>query len=181
MRKIAILLLSFQLLFTAVTAQNMHANEQLIHQFYTAFGQLDYEVMQAAYADSATFGDAVFVHLDADQTRNMWEMLCKNAKDFSLTYADVRANDTTGSATWVATYTFSRTNRKVVNHISAKFVFADGKIVKHADSFKFYKWSRQAFGGLGFTLGWTRFFKRKVQKESMKALNKFIESKKNKQ
>lgn len=181
MKKIAILLLSFQLLFTVITAQDMHANERLIHQFYTAFGQLDYEVMQAAYADSATFGDAVFEHLDANQTRNMWEMLCKNAKDFSLTYTDVRANDTTGVATWVATYTFSRTNRKVVNHINAKFTFADGKIVKHADSFKFYKWARQAFGGLGFTLGWTGFFKRKVQAESMKALNKFMESKKNKQ
>ena len=49
----------------------------------------------------------------------------------------------------------------------------DGKIIDHTDTFDFYRWARMAFGVKGILLGWTPFFKSKVQLTVKKALAKF--------
>lgn len=152
----------------------MNVNEQLIHNFYQAFQNKDYKTMQSCYADDAIFSDAVFQNLDAAQVRAMWEMLIKRGKDLQLEYHNVQADDTSGSAEWVATYTFSATGKKVINHIKANFIFENGKIIKHADQFDFYKWARQALGFTGLILGWTGFIKKKVRQTAMKNLDNFM-------
>jgi hypothetical protein len=73
----------------------------------------------------------------------------------------------------VATYNFSKTNRKVINIINATFEFKDGLIIKHNDTFDLWKWSSQAFGLKGFLLGWTGFMQRKIQEQARIALGKF--------
>jgi len=80
----------------------MNSNEELIHKFYSAFQQRDYKTMQECYGDSATFGDPVFQNLNSAQVKAMWEMLCKNAKDFKLEFTNVIANERTGHAEWTA-------------------------------------------------------------------------------
>ncbi|MBK7871764.1 MAG: nuclear transport factor 2 family protein [Saprospiraceae bacterium] len=152
----------------------MNTNEQLIHQFYQAFQNKDYKTMQSCYADDARFSDAVFQNLDAAQARAMWEMLIKRGKDLQLEYHNVQANETNGSAEWIATYTFSATGKKVINHIKANFIFKNGKIIKHTDQFDFYKWARQALGFTGLILGWTGFVKKKVRQTAMKNLDNFM-------
>lgn len=152
----------------------MNTNEQLIHQFYQAFQNKDYKTMQSCYADDARFSDAVFQNLDAAQARAMWEMLIKRGKDLQLEYHNVQANETNGSAEWIATYTFSATGKKVINHIKANFIFKNGKIIKHTDQFDFYKWARQALGFTGLILGWTGFVKKKVRQTAMKSLDNFM-------
>lgn len=153
---------------------DMHPNQQLITSFYEAFQRKDIATMQNCYADDATFTDEVFRNLDAAQTRKMWEMLIRRGKDLSLTVEDVQANDTTGSATWVATYSFSQTNRRVVNQVTADFAFKNGKISQHTDRFDFYTWSRQALGLPGLLLGWTGYLRRKVQQTALKSLTGYI-------
>jgi len=155
----------------------MHTNEALIHQFYTSFQNKDYKGMQACYADDASFSDPVFQQLQGGQIKKMWEMLCKNARDFSLEFKNVSADDTKGSADWVATYIFSGTGNKVVNRVSAEFVFRDGKILKHTDTFSFYAWAKQALGGKGALLGWTPLVKNKVRGTAMKNLENFMQKK----
>ena len=152
----------------------MTTNEQLITSFYKAFQNKDYKTMQQCYADNAVFNDEVFKNLNALQVRAMWEMLIKRGKDLKLEFKNVTADDKNGSAEWIATYTFSATKRKVVNHIKANFTFENGKIIKHNDSFDFYKWAKQALGFKGFVLGGTNFLKNKVQQAAMKNLNDFI-------
>jgi len=152
----------------------MNANQQLITSFYEAFQRKDYVAMQACYADNAVFTDEVFQKLDAAHTRKMWEMLIKRGKDLELTFSNVEANDAIGSAAWTATYTFSQTKRKVVNHIRASFEFENGKIVKHTDRFDFYEWSKQALGLSGLLLGWTGFFRKKVQQTARQSLQAYI-------
>ncbi len=67
----------------------------------------------------------------------MWEMLCKNAKDFSLTFSDIELLDEEyATCNWVATYTFSKTGKKVVNKIKAFMRIKDGKIIEHSDAFQ---------------------------------------------
>lgn len=152
----------------------MHPNQQLLTSFYEAFQRKDYATMQACYADKAVFNDAVFRNLDATHTRTMWEMLVRRGKDLELTFSDIEANDTAGSATWTATYTFSQTKRRVVNHVKASFAFENGKITSHTDHFNFYDWSKQALGLPGLLLGWTGFLQKKVQQTALKNLTDYM-------
>lgn len=153
----------------------MNANEQLMIKFYTAFQKLDYKTMQTCYHDDAVFNDPVFGLMDADALRAMWEMLCKNAKDFSLQFSDVVSEDEYGSCKWNATYIFSKTGRKVENKIKAYMKFADGKIMEHSDAFAIYRWNQQAFGLKGWLLGWTTFFQKRLRKQARKNLEAFMQ------
>ena len=78
---------------------------------------------------------------------------------------------------WVATYTFSKTGRKVVNKIKANMRFAGGKIVEHSDAFSLHKWASQAMGLVGWLLGWNRFFQQKIQNGARKSLVRFMKEK----
>lgn len=155
----------------------MHANEQLIKHFYTCFQNMDYKGMQACYAENATFNDAVFKNLNADQVKAMWQMLISSAKEFKIEFSKVAADEKTGSAHWDAYYIFSKTGNNVVNRIDATFEIEDGKIVKHTDHFNFYTWAKQALGTTGLLLGWTSFLKKKIQTTAMDNLEKFMKNK----
>ena len=124
--------------------------------------------MEACYHDDIAFSDPAFPDLRGKMAGGMWRMLCSQAKNFELVYSGVEADDKTGRAHWQATYTFSVTGRKVVNEIDAVFEFKDGKIIKHTDTFDFYKWSKMALGTPGYLLGWTGFLKKKVQTQAAK-------------
>lgn len=151
-------------------------NTTLIQTFYTAFQQKDYRTMQQAYADTAVFNDEVFKNLNAAQVRAMWEMLITKGKDLQLEFKNINADEKNGTAEWIATYTFSGTGRKVVNHIKASFVFENGKIVAHTDAFDFYAWAKQALGFKGWLLGRTGFLQKKVQATALGNLNHFMQN-----
>jgi len=152
----------------------MHENAQLIDKFYTGFKHLDWQVMSDCYHQDIEFSDAVFTDLKAEQVTAMWHMLCEKAEDFELTFSQVQADDTHGSARWEATYTFSRTGRRVHNVIFAEFQFADGKIIRHSDHFSFWRWSSMALGAPGILLGWSGVFRRKVQQQAFSGLKLFM-------
>jgi ketosteroid isomerase-like protein len=153
----------------------MNDNEKLIQHFYNSFAQRDYKAMQDCYADDATFSDEAFQNLNSAQVKAMWEMLIKRGKDLEIRFQNVSADEKNGSAEWIANYTFSQTGNKVENHIKANFEFENGKIVKHIDSFDFYRWSSQALGLTGKLLGWTSFLQKKVSEKAMKNLAEFME------
>jgi limonene-1,2-epoxide hydrolase len=152
----------------------MHPNAQLITHFYEAFARLDAATMADCYHAEATFTDEAFVNLNREQTVAMWTMLCSRAKNFTLTFSDVQADDVHGKAHWEAVYLFSATGRTVQNIIDGEFEFKDGKIWKHRDHFDFYRWSRQALGPMGALLGWSGFLKNKIQTEAAKGLKAFM-------
>lgn len=152
----------------------MNANEALITKFYTAFQQRDAATMASCYHPNITFSDPAFVNLQGPEAGAMWQMLCERGKDLTLTFSDVKADDTTGSAHWEATYTFSKTGHKVHNIIEARFKFQDGLIIEHRDGFSFRRWSGQALGTTGKLLGWTSFLQKKVQQQSRATLEKYM-------
>lgn len=134
--------------------------------------------MNDCYAEDIVFSDPVFMVLNGDEARSMWEMLCKNAKDFSLTYSNIQLLDEEyATCNWVATYTFSKTGKRVVNRIKAYMKFYEGKIIEHSDAFRLSTWIGQALGWKGVLFGWTGFMKRAVQKNAKKNLMKFMERK----
>ena len=151
----------------------MHPHAELIKTFYEAFQQRDAETMARCYATDVAFSDPVFPALQGSEASDMWRMLTSKAQDFSLTFDGIDADDHQGKAHWIATYTFSQTGNRVVNEIHAVFSFKDGKIVRHTDSFDFWKWSRQALGLSGVLLGWTPSLRKAVQAKAAKGLQAF--------
>jgi len=150
----------------------------VVEKFYSAFNQLDAETMIDCYHEDIQFEDPAFGQLNGDRAKNMWKMLCESqkGKDFKIEFSEIKTNGDSGSAHWEAHYTFSLTGRKIHNKIEAKFKFQDGKIIQHTDHFNLHKWSIQALGLKGFILGWTSFFKKKLNVQTNKLLNKFEKS-----
>jgi ketosteroid isomerase-like protein len=156
----------------------MQTNADIISKFYSAFQKLDHATMNSCYSDDIVFNDPAFGLLRGDEAKYMWEMLCTNARDFSLTFSNIQLLDEEyANCDWVATYTFSKTGRRVVNNIKAYMKLKDGKIIEHSDAFKLSKWAAQALGFKGALLGWTGFMKRKIQNNARKNLIAFIEKK----
>ena len=156
----------------------MSDNKQVIERFYTAFQRLDYRTMQDCYSDDIVFSDPVFLLLKGDEAKAMWEMLCKNARDFHLSFSNIELLDEEyATCEWIATYTFSKTGNKVVNKIKAFMKLHDGKIVEHSDAFRLSTWIGQALGWKGVLFGWTGFMKRAVQRNARKSLEKFMAGK----
>jgi ketosteroid isomerase-like protein len=151
----------------------MHTNAQLLTGFYEAFQRQDGAAMAACYHADAHFTDPVFPDLRGDGPGAMWRMLCGQAKDLTIEFSGIDADDATGSAHWEAHYTFSMTGRKVHNIIDAAFTFQDGLILRHVDTFDFWRWSRMALGAPGLLLGWTPIVRGKVQGQAAKNLERF--------
>ena len=147
----------------------------VIDSFYQAFQHLDAEKMVSCYHPEIEFEDPAFGKLKGERAKNMWRMLCasQKGKDFRVIYNVVEVNKETAKASWEAFYTFSQTNLKVHNKISASFVIKDGLIIQHVDDFNLHNWSKQALGFKGFMLGKTNFFKKKLNQQTNHLLDKF--------
>jgi ketosteroid isomerase-like protein len=152
----------------------LHRNAQLIERFYTAFQRRDGDAMAACYAPDVKFSDPVFPALVGPRAGAMWKMLCLRARDLSIEFREVQANESEGSAHWDARYSFARTGRSVLNRIDARFRFRSGLIIEHSDAFSFWRWSRQALGPAGLLLGWSPVLKNKVRKTAAEGLEEFL-------
>ncbi len=154
----------------------MTPNENTIIKFYTAFANGDAKQMCKCYHPNVKFRDPVFGLLYGNEVCQMWEMLIKRSKgSLKIEFSEVEANEYLGSARWVASYRYSKTNKKVVNSIAAKFHFQDGLIIKHTDDFDIWKWSKQALGIKGLLLGWTGFMQNKIQEQARRSLKDYCE------
>lgn len=153
----------------------MHSNEALIRQLYTCLQKLDGEGMAACYHPEAHFSDPIFPNLDGAAVGGMWRMLCHSANDLTVSFRNVRADDTTGEGDVEAVYTFS-TGRKVHNIIHSRFEFLDRKIIRQKDDFNFWRWSRMALGTTGLLLGWTPWLRHKVRQRAARQLARYLEN-----
>ena len=148
----------------------MSANADLIARFYAAFAERDGATMAACYAPDAVFTDPVFGELRGDEPGRMWIMLTGRAQDLRITLESHDADAASGSAHWLADYTFAATGRAVHNDVRARFAFRDGLIAEHHDAFSFHGWARQALGPAGLLLGWTPMLKNKVRGQARAGL-----------
>lgn len=151
----------------------MHPNAALIARYYTAFARRDARGMIDCYHPDVHFSDAVFPDLRGPQAGAMWRMLCERAQDLRIVFSDVVADETAGSARWEAWYTFTGTGRPVHNRIAARFEFRDGRIIRHRDTFPFWRWAAQALGPVGWFLGWSPVVKRRVRAQAAASLSKY--------
>jgi ketosteroid isomerase-like protein len=147
-------------------------NARLIRELYEAMDRHDGDAMAKLYAPDGRFRDPAFGELTGAEAGDMWRMLTGRSEDLRVELAEQEADGDTGTARWIATYTF-RTGRPVTNDIRAEFRFRDGKITEHRDSFSFWRWSRQALGPVGLALGWTPLLRAAVRKRARADLADF--------
>jgi ketosteroid isomerase-like protein len=122
-------------------------NRETIERLYAAFAERDGAAMTACYAPGAHFRDPAFGDLQGDDVGAMWRMLTGRARDLEITLREHDADERSGTAHWIARYTFS-TGRHVENDIQARFDFDEsGLIADHVDDFDFRRWASQALGG----------------------------------
>lgn len=153
----------------------MHPNAKLIEKLYAAFQARDGAGMAACYHPEIVFTDPAFGRLEGQQAGAMWRMLCGRAKELTVTASNIQADANNGAAHWEARYLFGKTGRPVHNIIEAAFVFRDGLIVQHTDTFDFWRWSRMALGLPGVLLGWTPMLQSKVRQEARQGLEVFMQ------
>jgi uncharacterized protein len=149
---------------------------ELIERFYAAFDRKDGEAMAACYAPGARFSDPVFGELRGEQPGAMWRMLTGQARDLSVELGEHASDQAagTGSARWIARYTFTQTGRPVTNDVHARFRFDGGLIAEHDDAFSFHAWARQALGTPGLLLGWTPLLRASVRRRARGNLDRFM-------
>jgi ketosteroid isomerase-like protein len=150
------------------------ANRETIERFYKAFGRCDGAAMTACYSPDADFHDPAFGDLHGAEVGAMWRMLTGRATDLKIELHEHEADDESGSAHWIARYTFS-TGRPVVNDIRAKFRFAaDGLIADHVDDFDFRHWAKQALGPSGTLVALLPPLRSKARAKARGQLDDFI-------
>ena len=149
---------------------------ELIDRFYAAFGRKDGDAMAACYVPDARFSDPAFGELRGAEPGQMWRMLTSQAGDLDIDLVERAADADTGTAHWIARYTFTQTGRPVVNDVRATFRFRDGLIAEHDDAFSFHAWARQALGPPGLLLGWTPILRASVRKRARGNLERFVAS-----
>ena len=132
--------------------------------------------MAACYAPGAKFSDPVFQNLEGQEPGAMWRMLTARADDLDVELAEHEASEETGSAHWIAKYTFTQTGRHVTNDVRAEFRFAGGLIAEHRDRFGFHAWARQALGPTGLLLGWTPIVQGGVRRKARAGLDEFMQA-----
>ncbi len=151
------------------------SNQQLIEGFYDAFSRLEADAMAACYAPDARFSDPVFTELRGERIGQMWKMLASRSTDLEVNASEIEADGDSGSAHWIATYTFSQTGRKVRNDVRASFRFSNGLVVEHVDDFDFRAWARQALGSAAGVPPLTQIFRTLVRRRAAASLDEFAE------
>ena len=150
--------------------------DELIQRFYAAFDRKDGDTMAACYAPDARFSDPVFGELRGPEPGAMWRMLTGQARDLRIELIEHSGDPAagTGTAHWIARYTFTQTGRPVTNDVRARFRFAGGLIAEHDDVFSFPTWARQALGTPGLLLGWTPPLRASVRRRARGNLERFM-------
>ena len=152
----------------------MHANAALIERLYGALGQRDGAAMAGCYAHEARFADPVF-DLSGSEIGAMWTMLCSRARDLTVEWRDVRADDTAGSGDVEARYTFAATGRSVHNRIHSEFTFSGGRIATQRYAFDMGRWLHMAIGPIARVPGATGLLQRRVQRQARRGLDEWLE------
>jgi ketosteroid isomerase-like protein len=148
------------------------ANRETIERLYAAFGECNGAAMTACYTPDAHFRDPAFGDLQGEEVGAMWRMLTGRATDLQIELHEHEAGEETGSAHWIARYTFS-TGRPVVNDIQATFRFADGLIADHVDEFDFRNWAKQALGPSGHLVALLPPLRKKARAKALDQLAAF--------
>lgn len=147
-------------------------NYQLIDRFYTALASRDIDTMLSCYHENVIYNDVGFGIQKGENAGTVWRFLIENGdKNAIINVSDIQISETKGQAIWTAKYTFGQ--RKIKNKITANFQFKNGKIIYHKDDYDLWKWSQQAFGLVGYLIGWSPLFRWLIRWQMQRLLSNY--------
>lgn len=156
------------------------AADQLLNRFYIAFSTHNGAGMRSCYHPEVVFSDPAFGTLKGPEVMAMWEMLLVRSKGkLDVVFDVLQEDEKGGEVAWTASYVYTATGRKVINHVTGHFQFQDGLIISHRDHFSMWLWARQAMGLPGLLLGFTPMFRKAFQKRAKQLLADYQTKKKN--
>lgn len=127
------------------------------------------------YHKNVVYDDVGFGKQKGENAKAVWQFLIENVdKNAVITFSNIQTFATTGQVNWSTTYYFGK--RKIKNNITATFRFQDDKIIYHKDDYSLWKWSQQAFGILGYLIGWSPVFHWLIRWQMQQNLRTFIEN-----
>jgi len=159
------------------TEKNMNSNEELLFKFYSAFQTRDKKSMLECYHDEVEFRDPVYGIVKGVAAKAMWLMILERGNELKIEFRNVSANENEGRVDWTAYYTYSKTDRQIVNRIHATFKFKDGKIIFHRDRYSVWRWAGMALGLTGYLLGFTPFIQNQIKSDAVTSLRMYIKRK----
>ena len=130
--------------------------------------------MNSLYHKEAFFEDPAFGRINVARASMMWTMLTTSKNLDAIDYEILASSEEEVRVFWQAYYRFGPKERPVHNKIISTLRFKDGLIVDHKDEFSLYRWAIQALGGMAYLMAWTPYFKKKLQQETNKRLDRFI-------
>ncbi len=149
------------------------SNYQLLLTFFTAFAKKDLDAMLDCYHKNVVYDDVSFGKQQQEKAKAVWRFLIKNVGEKAvITFSNIQTSATSGQANGTITYYFGK--RKITNEITATFHFQDGKIIYHKDEYNLWKWSQQAFGFVGYLIGWSLAFRWLIRWQMQRSLQAFI-------
>lgn len=155
--------------------EKISQNRKLVESFYIAFAQSKADEMVRCYHPGAEFEDPAFGKLDYAHLRLMWQLLCRNSRDFKLQY-EIKSVDThEAKVHWQAGYFYGKQQRPVQNRVRTHIQFKDGKIYRHRDYFSLWRWAGQAMGLNGWLVGWSGFFGKHFRQQSRDMLDRLLD------
>ncbi|MCF6348597.1 MAG: nuclear transport factor 2 family protein [Flavobacteriaceae bacterium] len=150
---------------------------EVLQNYYNAFQNLELDKMSNYYHADIEFYDHAFGTLNKNELEAMWSMLFNKAfKDLTLEISDIKIVDKKGFAHVECCYIYSLTNRKVHNIIDTTIDFKEGKIIKQVDIFSLKRWAAQSLGWKQSFFAGTTFFKKRLQKQTRTALDKYLKN-----
>ncbi len=155
----------------------MTSYKTTIENFYTAFMNKDAEKMIACYHSDVIFNDPVFRNLTANEAAYMWRMLIEKSQSLEIKLNRVNVEADTATAEWEAFYEFGAEKRPVHNIVQGSFLFKDGKIIKHTDTFNLNRWAFMALGWKSGILSFLPSVKNKIRTGARAGLDLYIRRK----
>jgi len=148
-------------------------NRRLLENFYQDLAALDARAMSDCYHPEAEFIDPVFGKLDYSEVTAMWQMLLRS-KDLKIQFQVVSISEESARVNWQAEYSYGKSKREIHNKIKSHIQFKDGQIYKQRDKFSLWNWASQAMGFNGIVIGWTSFFRKRLQTQSKQMLERYM-------
>jgi hypothetical protein len=114
------------------------------------------------YSEEANFFDPIFDNLDKENLVKYWELRFTTYKDLKILVLASELYEHSASIKWFISY--KQKNKKIRYSMVSILEIRNGKIIKQFDHFHFWKMAMQAYGFMGFFLGWTKLMNARVKK-----------------
>jgi hypothetical protein len=149
----------------------MHSHESLVRSLYAALAARRPEEAAACYHPDIFYSDPLHPRLRGEAVVDLWRMRLAPGTACEIRLDEASGGDQGAMARW--TMRTQVRGRPVEIRGRSLFAFREGRISRHYDHYSLWRWSTQAFGPAGATLGWLGPVRWALRSRARRALERF--------